>query len=293
MDLKEFSGKTVAEALEKAEAYYGLTKDDLKVKVVADEASGQYSIGMERRAVIVARPTPEAEGRATIAPPPPAPAYERPTRSGRPERGGARSDRRERPGRPARSQGGRDERSAPAREAAGEALYAPQRAAEGPGAAERGPSTESSKRARAILEGLLALLPLEGDVEVQDCESPDVIELAVSSDSEGFLLGEGGEVLAALTYLLNRMVNKDLRNTKRIAIEAEGYRSDHVASLEHMAREQADKVRASGEAAQLEPMNSYDRRIVHLSLKGAPGIITESEGEGPYKRLVIRPAPKD
>ena len=236
MDLKEFSGKTVEAALEKAEAYFGLTRDDLKVKVVADETSGQYSIGMERRAVIVARPKPEAEGRARIAAPPPGPAYERPSRP----------ERRDRPGRTSHSRGERSGRPAPAREPAGETLYAPQRAAAGPGAAKAGPSTEASRRARAILEGLLAQLPLDGDVEVEDGELADVIELAVNSDAGGFLLGEGGEFLAALTYLLNRMVNKDLRNAKRIAIEAGGYRSDHVSSLEHMARELAAKVREHG-----------------------------------------------
>ncbi|MFQ5457727.1 MAG: protein jag, partial [Myxococcota bacterium] len=95
--------------------------------------------------------------------------------------------------------------------------------------------------------------------------------------------------LAALTYLVNRMTNKGVRNTKRVVIEAEGLRSDHVASLEGLARDLAEKVRASGEPERLAPMNSYDRRIVHMALRESPGIATESDGEGPYKRVVIRP----
>jgi spoIIIJ-associated protein len=133
-------------------------------------------------------------------------------------------------------------------------------------------------------------LPIAGDVEVLDGETPEAIELAIRADSQGLLTADEGEALAALTYLVNRMTNKGLRNTKRVVIEAEGLRSDHVAALEKLALDLAARVRTSGEPAQLEPMNSYERRIVHMALRGASDIRTDSDGEGPYKRVIIRPA---
>ena len=76
----------------------------------------------------------------------------------------------------------------------------------------------------------------------------------------------------------------------RVVIEAEDYRSDRVASLEHLALTMADKVRASGRPIALDPMNSYDRRIIHVTLENVAGVATESEGTGSLKRIVIRPA---
>jgi predicted RNA-binding protein Jag len=249
MDLKEFSGENVEAATAKAEAYFGLSRDDLKIKVVADEASGLYRVGLEKRAVIVARPTPAAAPRARVQAPPPA--------AGPAERGGGRAAREARP---------RRERTGPAEDTGAEALYKPRRS-EGEGPAEpRGPRTEASDRAREILEGVLSRMPIEGEIEVLGGESPEAVELIVRGDAQGLLTGDEGGALAALTYLVNRMVNKGRRNTKRVVIEAGGFRSDHVASLEGLARD--------------------------LALRGVPGIATQSDGEGPYKRVVITPAEK-
>jgi spoIIIJ-associated protein len=243
MALKEFSAENIEAATVKAEGHFGVGREDLHIKVVADESSGLFSIGTERRAVILARPKSGTAARADAPPPPEA-----------------------------------------------DPLYAPQRkpreaASEGPG----GPSTETSRKARELLEGVLERLPLDQKVDLADGETSDAVELEVRTDLQGFLIGRGGEVLAALTYLLNRMVNRGAQGAKRVVIEAEGYRSDRVASLERLALDLAQQVRASGEAATMEPMNSYDRRIVHLVLQKVSGLTTESVGEGAHKRIVVRP----
>lgn len=273
MDIKEFSGKNVEAAKAKAEEHFGLSREELRIKVVADETSGLYRVGMEPRAVIIARPTPEAEGRARVRTPPAAPP-------GPPDR--------------ARGRGSRGPRVRPTGRAGegprADSLYKPRPSKRDEPAAPRGPSTANSIRAREILVALLSRLPIDGDVEVLDGETPEAIELAIRADSQGLLTGDEGETLAALTYLLNRMANKELRDAKRVVIEAEGFRSDQVASLEKLARDRAAQVRKSGEPATLEPMNSYERRIVHMALRDASDITTDSDGEGPYKRVIIRPA---
>jgi spoIIIJ-associated protein len=268
MELKEFSGENVEAATVKAESHFGVSRADLHIKVVADETSGLYSIGMERRAVILVRPKAGAPMAAPSMATPPMAAPE----------------------------------AAPE----AESLYAPQRTAregapEGPG----GPSTEASGKARELLEGILTRLPLDRPIDLADGETSDAVELVVRTDLQGFLVGSGGEVLAALTYLVNRMANRGAPATKRVvieaegyrsdrvaSIEAEGYRSDRVASLERLALDRAREVRTRGEPARLEPMNSYDRRIIHLALQKVPGIKTESEGEGAHKSIVIHPVPE-
>ncbi len=246
MALKEFSAENIEAATVKAEGHFGMGREDLHIKIVADETSGRFSIGTERRAVILARPKSGAAVRADAPPPPEA-----------------------------------------------DALYTPQRkaptaASEGPG----GPSTETSRKARELLEGVLERLPIDQKIDLADGETTEAIELEVRTDLQGFLIGRGGEVLAALTYLVNRMVNRGGQGAKRVVIEAEGYRSDRVASLERLALNLAQQVRSSGEAATMEPMNSYDRRIVHLVLQKVSGLTTESVGEGAHKRIVIRPVAK-
>jgi spoIIIJ-associated protein len=154
----------------------------------------------------------------------------------------------------------------------------------------RGRPTELSDRARENLAGILARMGAGHAIDVEGGETENAIELEVRTDTQGLLTGEGGEVLEALTYLVNRMTNKGAQDAKRVVIEAEGYRSDRVASLEHLALTMADKVRASGRPVALDPMNSYDRRIIHVTLEKVAGVATESEGTGSLKRIVIRPA---
>ncbi len=244
MDVKEFAAETLDQATAKAESHFGVGRDQLKIKVVADEAAGLPGFGPGRRAVIIARPAAGAPAPARVSPP---------------------QERHE---------------------------VAPVRVSERrePSDAPRGRPTELSDRARENLAGVLARMGAGQAIDVEGGETENAIELEVRTDTRGLLTGDGGEVLEALTYLVNRMTNKGAQDAKRVVIEAEGYRSDRVASLEHLALTMADKVRASGRPVALDPMNSYDRRIIHVTLEKVAGVATESEGTGSLKRIVIRPA---
>lgn len=244
MDVKEFAAETLEEATAKAEAHFRVSRDQMKIKVVADEAAGLPGFGPGRRALIIARP---AAGAAV-------------------------------PARPAQ----REERQ--------EVVPVRVDALREPSGAPRGRQTELSERARECLAGVLTRMGAGQEVDVAGGETENAIELDVRTDTQGLLTAEGGEVLEALTYLVNRMTNKGAPDAKRVVVEAEGYRSDRVASLEHLALTMAEKVKSSGRPVTLEPMNSYDRRIIHVTLQKVAGVATESEGSGSLKRLVIRPA---
>ena len=243
MDLKEFTAETLEEATTKAESHFRVSRDELKIKVVADEAAGLPGFGPGRRAVIIARPAGGATGSSRL-----------PERESRQDVA------------PVRVDAGRETSGTP-----------------------RGQQTELSERARESLAGILARMGAGREVDVAGGETETSIELEVRSDTEGLLMGGGGEVLEALTYLVNRMTNKGAPDAKRVVVEAEGFRSDRVASLEQLALAMAEKVKETGRPVAMDPMNSYDRRIVHLTLEKVAGVATESEGSGSLKRLVIRP----
>jgi spoIIIJ-associated protein len=283
MELKEFAGQTVEEATAKAEAYFGLCRDELAIKVVADETTGLLGFGMNKRAVIVARPKGEALSRARVHAPAQSAA---PARSARESRG---------PGGRGRERGherGHERHRDRKEERRTGRSHEPVRHRQAPATppVPRGPQTDRSAHVRGLLAGILARMLLDHEVEVAHWETEDAIELEMQTDSHGLLTGPGGEVLEAITYLVNRMANKGATTTKRVVIQAEGFRSDRVASLERLALEMAGRVRASGKPLTLDPMNSYDRRIVHLTLQEEPGVCTESVGTGALKSLVIRPA---
>jgi spoIIIJ-associated protein len=265
MELKEFAGSTAEEAIAKAEEHFGLGRDDLFLRIVADEKVGLLGFGLNKRAVIVARPKAEAAARARVHEPAASDLGPRREREGHPSRDRERDRGRSRE--PLRPTPQRDR-----------------------GAAPRGEATPLFERARALLAGIVNRMGHDREFEIGGGETENAVELEVRTDSRGLLVGEGGEVLEALTYLVNRMTNKGLADSKRVVIEAEGYRSDRVASLEQLALSMAEKVRATGKPATLDPMNSYDRRIIHITLQKEPGVVTESLGEGALKSLLIRPA---
>ena len=116
--------------------------------------------------------------------------------------------------------------------------------------------------------------------------------LRIETEDAGLLIGKQGQTLDALQYLITKMLAKQSRRKVRIAIDVEAYRERHNESLAHMARKYGEKVKRSGKSITLNPMNPYDRRIVHLALQGDKDLKTMSRGEGLYKKVIISPAKK-
>ena len=136
------------------------------------------------------------------------------------------------------------------------------------------------------------LLKMQEPAKVTAQQEDDRITLRIETEDAGLLIGKQGQTLDALQYLLTKMLAKQSRRKVRVAIDVEAYRARHNESLAHMARKYGEKVKRSAKAITLNPMNPYDRRIVHLALQEDKDLKTMSRGEGLYKRVVISPARK-
>ena len=144
--------------------------------------------------------------------------------------------------------------------------------------------------AREILEQVLAKMQEPGTVTATQEE--DRINLLIATADAGLLIGKQGQTLDALQYLVTKMVAKQTRRKVRIAIDVEAYRARHNEALALLAQKYGEKVKRSGRPITLNPMNPYDRRIVHLALQEDKNLKTISRGEGLYKKVVISPARK-
>lgn len=111
--------------------------------------------------------------------------------------------------------------------------------------------------------------------------------LDIMGDKEGILIGKHGRTLDSLQFLFNRMVNKQLKEGVKIYIDVNGYKAKRTDSLTKMAARLGEKVKRDGKSLTIGPLNSHDRRIIHLALKEDPTLDTESLGEGEMKRIRI------
>ena len=116
-------------------------------------------------------------------------------------------------------------------------------------------------------------------------------EGALSIDMEGsnmgILIGKRGQTLDSLQYLTNRVANKMQEGYVRVKLDTEDYRRRRKETLENLAKNIASKVKRTRRSVSLEPMNPYERRIIHSALQGDPAVSTHSEGEEPYRRVVV------
>ena len=152
------------------------------------------------------------------------------------------------------------------------------------------PGEDLLPRAREILEQLLAKMQEPATVTV--AQEEDRINLLIATDDAGLLIGKQGQTLDALQYLVTKMLAKQTRRKVRIAIDVEAYRARHNEALALLAQKYGEKVKRSGRPITLNPMNPYDRRIVHMALQGDKDLKTISRGEGLYKKVVISPVKK-
>ncbi len=139
---------------------------------------------------------------------------------------------------------------------------------------------------KAITEEFLRLLGFNATIEEHHLD--EGLLLDVSCEDAGRLIGRQGQTLSELQYLINRMIFQRDHNLPKITLDVSGYRAEARESLVKKAKEAADKVRRWGDIVELEPMNAFDRRIVHNSLKDDPQVETHSvEVEGTTKKAIL------
>jgi spoIIIJ-associated protein len=153
------------------------------------------------------------------------------------------------------------------------------------------PPDERASQALEFVTTLIDEMEMDCDVRLrrprQDAENEVCLE--ISGRDSGRIIGKKGQVLAAIQFLVNRVVNRPGLDRRYVTVDAEGYRSRRDNSLASMARRLGKQAVLEGKIITFEPMNPRDRRVVHLALAKFEGVITRSEGEGDQRRVQIIP----
>jgi spoIIIJ-associated protein len=146
-----------------------------------------------------------------------------------------------------------------------------------------------SEQAKIILEKLLQLMGFTATVEEHRMESGLLLD--VKTDEPGRLIGRQGQTLSELQYITNRLLFREDQSAPKVTVDVGGYRAQAREALVQKAKDAAEKVRRWGDIVELEPLNAFDRRIVHNALKDDPSVETHSvEVEGTdRKAIILRP----
>lgn len=296
MEWVETTGKTIAEAKEKALDQLGVHEEDAEFELLDEPKQGLFG-----------RVRGEARVRARVRPTQARQKVERRDRkrSERPARGAAEKGAAEKGGSGERNgspRGGAEKSGRPPVEGATATAAKAQRAAakprqQNPAPPKSGQTKEQQQvdprqvgeEAQRFLESLVGAFGLEGTVEL--VEDGEDLEVRVHGQELGLLVGPRGTTLQAVQDLTRVASQRRLGDhDTRLRVDVGGYRERRRVALGKFATQMADEVKASGVARVLEPMSSADRKIIHDTLATVEGIATRSEGDDPYRRVVIAPA---
>jgi len=137
------------------------------------------------------------------------------------------------------------------------------------------------------LKKLFDAMQIEADITVEYDKENEVMDIDVEGPDMGILIGKRGQTLDSLQYLISLFVNKNSETYIRIKLDTENYRSRRKETLENLAKNIAFKVKKSRRSFTLEPMNPYERRVIHSTLQNDKFVATKSEGEEPYRKVVV------
>jgi spoIIIJ-associated protein len=254
------SGKTVQDAITNGLQMLGVRRERVEVEVLSEGSRGVLGFGAEHARVrLVVKELPAPRVRAPQPKPTVAPVRERPA----PE-----------PARPVVP-----------------AVVDPEEDAGARPESARGPAPEQA--GHEILSELLRLMDIRAKVE--SCLEPELAEegqpppavLNITGDDLGILIGRRGETLKALQYLVRLMVSHRLKHWTNLIVDVERYRVRRRRALESLAQRVAEEVVRTGRTQALEPMNAYDRRLVHIALRKDPRVATQSVGEGERRKVTV------
>lgn len=149
---------------------------------------------------------------------------------------------------------------------------------------------EGTKKAcEEFLIDVLKAMGMEGVELTTTIDEDGALAIEMKGDNMGILIGKRGQTLDSLQYLTNRIANKSQEGYVRVKLDTEDYRRRRKQTLENLAKNIAYKVKRTRKPVSLEPMNPYERRIIHSALQADERVSTHSEGEEPYRRVVVTP----
>jgi spoIIIJ-associated protein len=268
-DAREFEGKTIDEAIEKACVELSVPREKLHIEILAEGSQGLFGLG-SRKARISASPLSfdislEEE---------PVVVKEKPVMAEKPRTEKARAEK------------PRTEKTKTERPAADKPRPEAPRQMTAPGPEDENLGAEAKK----VLEGVLTRMGFNFPTSVEITE--EYIIITIEGDGSGLLIGKGGQTLDAIQYIVNKAVSRNGRELKRIILDTENYRDKKMKNLVALAEKVGEKVRRTKKPIALNPMNAHDRRIVHLALQNEKGIITKSRGEGALRKIIVIPSKK-
>lgn len=145
--------------------------------------------------------------------------------------------------------------------------------------------SESALKARAFISELTEKMGAPVTMEIQ--ETPEQLRVKMAGENISMLIGRRGETLDSVQYLTSLCVNRGRDEYLRVSLDTENYRAKREEALRKLAVRMANRARKTGKRVALEPMNPYERRILHSALQNDPDVTTHSEGEEPYRRVII------
>lgn len=141
--------------------------------------------------------------------------------------------------------------------------------------------------AKDFLDDVFRAMNMSVTVEVKYDEADKSMDIDLNGDEMGVLIGKRGQTLDSLQYLVSLVVNKDVEDYIRVKVDTENYRQRRKETLENLAKNIAYKVKRTKRPVALEPMNPYERRIIHSALQSDKYVTTHSEGDEPFRRVVV------
>ena len=141
--------------------------------------------------------------------------------------------------------------------------------------------------AKTFLNDVFEAMKLTVVIDIRFDEVENIMDIDLSGDEMGILIGKRGQTLDSLQYLTSLVVNKDVENYIHVKVDTENYRKRRKDTLENLAKNIAFKVKRTKRAVSLEPMNPYERRIIHSALQNDRYVTTHSEGDEPFRRVVV------
>ena len=142
-------------------------------------------------------------------------------------------------------------------------------------------------KAKDFLKEVFEAMNLAVVVDVKYDEADNSMDIDLSGDEMGVLIGKRGQTLDSLQYLVSLVVNKESEEYIHVKVDTENYRQRRKETLENLAKNIAYKVKRTKRSVSLEPMNPYERRIIHSALQNDKYVTTHSEGEEPFRRVVV------
>ncbi len=146
---------------------------------------------------------------------------------------------------------------------------------------------DSKQIVTEFLDQMLQNMGIHAKYDIKLKKEKNILHVNVIGQDMGVLIGRRGQTLDAVQYLVSLVVNKDREDYLKVIIDTENYRKKREQTLIRLAKKLAYKVQTTKENVVLEPMNPYERRIIHAALQNHPKVVTKSEGEEPFRKVVI------